>query len=263
MTTDFGLRDPYVAEMKAVIASISPETLVIDITHDVEKFNIRMGAFILAEATSFFPEETIHLAVVDPGVGGQRKPIVIQTKKGFFVGPDNGLMMLAAQSQGVQNIHEIRNAHFTLERISNTFHGRDVFAPVTAHLAKRTVTPQQLGPKVIKPQTLRFAKITSDGGKLFGEVLYIDGFGNVVTNISQDNLSQISSADFVKIGTVSGLQKLKIVKAYAELPEGELAALLGSHNYLEITVNKGNAALKLKMRAGDKITLQLQQEKLS
>ncbi len=136
LTSDFGLKDPYVAEMKGVILTINPKATIIDVTHSVEKFNIGVGAFMLASAAPFFPKGTIHLAVIDPGVGTERRAILIQTKKGFFVGPDNGVLILAAQNQDIEHIYEISNPKFMLPQVSSTFHGRDVFAPAAAHLDK-------------------------------------------------------------------------------------------------------------------------------
>src|SRR3989337_251787 len=125
LTTDFGLRDPYVAEWKAAILGISANTVIVDVTHEVEKFNIRMGAYVLASAAPYFPKGTIHVAVVDPSVGTQRRPLLIQTGQGFFVGPDNGVLVLAAERQGIKSIHEITNQRLMLPHVSSTFHGRD------------------------------------------------------------------------------------------------------------------------------------------
>src|SRR5208283_4092285 len=130
LTSDFGLKDPYVAEMKGVILTINPKAALIDITHEVEKFNIRMAAFMLASAAPYFPQGTIHMAVVDPGVGTQRRAILIQTKRSVFVGPDNGILILAAQPRGIEHAYQLTNPKFMLPKISNTFHGRDIFASV-------------------------------------------------------------------------------------------------------------------------------------
>ena len=129
LTSDFGLKDPYVAEMKGVILNINPKATLIDITHNVEKFNIRLASFMLASAAPYFPKGTVHLAVVDPGVGTERRPILVQTSKGFFVGPDNGVLMVAAQSQGIEHVHELLNPNLMVPETSDTFHGRDIFAP--------------------------------------------------------------------------------------------------------------------------------------
>jgi len=136
LLTDFGLKDPYVAEMKAVILSICPEAWIVDVSHMVKKFDVRMGAFILAQAAPYFPAGTVHVAVVDPGVGTERRPIIVEAKRSFYVGPDNGVLMLSAKREGILHIYEIKNRKYMLQKISRTFHGRDVFSPVAAHLAR-------------------------------------------------------------------------------------------------------------------------------
>ena len=136
LTTDFGLRDPYAAEMKAAILGICPAATIIDVTHEVEKFNVRMGAYILASAARHFPKGTIHVAVVDPEVGTQRQPLLIQTNNGFLIGPDNGLIALASEREGIVEVRQITNRRLMLPQVSNTFHGRDLFAPAAAHLCQ-------------------------------------------------------------------------------------------------------------------------------
>ena len=150
LTSDFGLKDPYVAEMKGVILTINPKASTVDITHDVEKFNIRMAAFMLASAASYFPKGTVHLAVVDPGVGTERRAILVQTNWGFLVGPDNGLLMLAAQSQGIEHIYELSNPTLMLPKASHTFHGRDIFAPAAAYIDIGT-KPSEFGSEIDDP----------------------------------------------------------------------------------------------------------------
>ena len=162
LTSDFGLKDPYVAEMKGVILTINPKATLIDITHEVEKFNVRMAAFMLASAAPYFPKGTVHLAVVDPGVGTQRRAIIVQTKKGFFVGPDNGVLILAAQNQGIEHVYELANPKFMLPKVSSTFHGRDIFAPAAAHL-DIGVQPSDFGPEIKDPVKPEFANQKNRG----------------------------------------------------------------------------------------------------
>ena len=187
LTSDFGLKDPYVAEMKGVILTINPKATLIDITHEVEKFDVRMAAFILASAAPYFPQGTVHLAVVDPGVGTQRRAIIIQTKKSFFVGPDNGILILAAQNQGIEHVYQITNPTFMLPKISSTFHGRDIFAPAAAHLDKG-VPPKEFGPEIKDLTKPEFASVKQTNGSLIGEVIHIDGFGNIITNITEKDI---------------------------------------------------------------------------
>lgn len=254
LTTDFGLRDPYVAEMKAVILTISPNTKIVDITHQIEKFNIRMGAYALAAASPYFPKGTIHVVVVDPGVGTERKAILVQTKQGCFIGPDNGVLALAAKSQGIEHTYKITNPKLMLPKISNTFHGRDIFAPAAAHLAKRT-PPSEFGPEIHKIVTPKFAKITKRKNTLTGEVIHIDGFGNIVTNFKEKELESMGVKTTVNLKLKNTKLKLRLCKAYAEVKPQKPLAIIGSHNFLEVSINQGNAAEVFKTKVGDKVTL--------
>ena len=249
LTSDFGLKDPYVAEMKGVILTLSPNATLVDITHGVEKFNIRMGAFMLASAAPYFPKGTVHLAVVDPGVGTERRAILIQTKLGFFVGPDNGVLTLATQNQGIEHIYELDNPKFTLPKASCTFHGRDVFAPAAAHL-DLGVKPFKFGPEVKDPVNPEFAIVRQRNDSFIGEVLYVDSFGNIVTNISSTEIAQAKTIN-VKIKELS--LKFTFGKTYAQAKPQEPIALFGSRGFLEIALNQANAAEKFHLKAGDKI----------
>lgn len=252
LMTDFGLKDPYVAEMKAAILGICPKVVIVDVTHEIAKFNIRMGAYVLASAASYFPDGTVHVAVVDPGVGTQRRAIVIRTKQSYFVGPDNGILILAAAKQSIKSIHELTNPRFMMPKVSSTFHGRDVFAPTAAHLLNG-VKPAEFGPEVREATKAEFAKVTRKNGMLFGEVLHIDGFGNIITNINQKEIAQNRVKGEVNVELTGNNLKLKFCKAYGETKPRETLILIGSHGFLEISVNKGNAAEKFKTKAGDTI----------
>ena len=242
--------------MKAVILTICPNATIVDITHEIEKFNIRMGAYVLSSAALYFPEGTIHVAVVDPGVGTRRRPVLIQTQQGFFVGPDNGLLILAAEHQGIKSVHEITNLQLILPRVSSTFHGRDVFAPAAAHLANG-VHPTEFGREIrdaVKPE---FTKATLRKDGLVGEVLHVDNFGNIITNIGEKEIASIRTKDVVNVELSNKKWKLKLCKAYGEAKPQEPLALIGSHNYLEIAINQGNAAAEFKTKPGDKIKISL------
>ena len=256
LITDFGLKDPYAAEMKAAILSICPNAVIVDITHEIATFNIRMGAFVLASAVPYFPKGSVHVAVVDPGVGTRRRPIVIQTQRSFFVGPDNGLLVLAAEKQGILRIHELTNPRFMLPKVSNTFHGRDIFAPAAAHLLNG-VKPAEFGPEIRGAAKSEFAKVTRKKGALVGEVLHVDGFGNIITNINEKEMAQRHVKGAVSVELASYKLKLKLGKAYGEAEPQEPLALIGSHDFLEIALNQGNAAEKFKTKPGDKIKLLL------
>lgn len=254
LTTDFGLLDPYVAEMKAVILTINPEAKIIDVTHQIEKFNIRMAAFILSAAAPYFPKNTVHVGVVDPGVGTGRKPILIETRRSFFVGPDNGILVLAAKKEGIRHIYEISSKSVMLDKVSQTFHGRDVFAPAAAHLSMG-FPPSKVGPEIHKIVAPEFAKIVRNKSAIIGEILHVDGFGNIITNIDEKDLKQAGVRGEIDIEFAESRMRLKLCKAYAEVKLRQPLAIIGSHGFLEISVNQGNAAEIFHVKAGDKVTI--------
>jgi S-adenosylmethionine hydrolase len=256
LTTDFGLKDPYVAEMKAVILGICPEAVIVDVTHEVPKFDVRTGAYMLASATPYFPKGTIHVAVVDPGVGTKRRPLLIQTGQGFFVGPDNGILTLAAEKQGIISIREITNPKLMRPHVSSTFHGRDVFAPAAAHLAAG-VSPAEFGPEIQDVVEPDFAKVAFSKGALIGEVLHVDGFGNIITNVTEQELERLKVRDSIVVEVAEHRIKTRFCRTYAETKPGEALALIGSQGYLEIAVNQGNATEKFKVQLSDKVRLLL------
>jgi hypothetical protein len=253
LTSDFGLKDPYVAEMKGVILTINPEVTLIDITHEIEKFNVRMAAFTLASAAPYFPDGTVHLAVVDPGVGTTRRAIVIRAKKGFFVGPDNGVLVLAAQNQGIEQVYQIANSKFMLPKVSITFHGRDIFAPAAAYLEKG-VDPAEFGSEVKDLVTPGFATVQHGKGSLTGEVLNVDGFGNIITNITE-NHAAFMEGEAVKAELSHASLSLEFGKTYAQAKPKEPILLIGSHGFLEIALNQASAAEKFQAKAGDKVKI--------
>jgi S-adenosylmethionine hydrolase len=252
ITSDFGLKDSYVAQMKGVILSINPKATLVDLTHGVEKFNIRHGAFILASAAHFFPKGTVHLVVVDPGVGTVRRPIVIQTKHAFFVGPDNGVLMLSAQNQGIEHIYQILNSEFILPHVSNTFHGRDVFAPVAAYL-DNGITTAAFGPEIVNAVKPKFATVKRKANCFIGEILHIDDFGNIVSNITA---CKESFAKAVRVKLSNQSVHLLFCKTYGQAKGKQAIALFGSHGFLEIAVNQGSAAEKFSAKIGDPIEVE-------
>jgi len=251
--TDFGTKDNYVASMKGVILSINPNCTLIDITHHVKPQDIREGAFILANTYSYFPKGTIHLSVVDPGVGGPRKPILIVTRDYFFVGPDNGLFTLVAPKEKVNQVISLTNKKFFLPQLSTTFHGRDIFAPVAARLSLG-VKPKEFGEEIKSWAKLDFEAPIIKGKELIGEVFHIDSFGNIISNINEQPFAKfVKSCPFIiKVGkrTIHDLKK-----GYWEGKKNELIALFGSGGFLEISVREGNAQKRLKVKKGDRIIL--------
>jgi len=255
LTTDFGSRDPYVAEMKAVILGISPNATIVDITHQIEKFNVRMGAYVLAAASPYFPKGTVHVVVVDPGVGTERQPIIVETKKCCFVGPDNGVLALAAKSIGGEvHVHRITNREFMLPKVSSTFHARDIFAPAAAHLANGRC-PAELGPEIHQMISPQFARIVRRKDVLEGQVVHVDDFGNIITSFTEKELEtmKIKGDVHVKVGNVA--LKLKLCKAYGDVEKAQPLAIIGSHDFLEISVNQGSAANIFNTRVGDKVVI--------
>jgi S-adenosylmethionine hydrolase len=254
LTSDFGLVDPYIAEMKGVILTINPNTVIVDITHGIVKFNIVMGAFTLSSATPYFPKGTIHLAVVDPGVGTKRRAIIIQTKQAIFVGPDNGLLILAAGNQGIEHIYQLTNPKFMLPETSSTFHGRDVFAPAAAYLEKG-IKPERFGPEILEPVRPEFAQVKHEDGSIIVRVLHIDSFGNIITNINKAEIVQNGIKEAINIQTPKHQLKLRLKKTYGETKPNEPLALIGSHGFLEIALNRGNAAEKYQAKVGMEIAI--------
>ena len=253
LLTDFGLVDSFVAEMKAVIFSTSENVQVVDISHQVEKFDISMGAFLLNGAVEYFPDGTIHVAVVDPGVGSNRRGIVVETERAVFVGPDNGLMIPAARSQKILHVYELTNRSFMRNEISATFHGRDIFAPVAAHLANGKL-PKEFGHEVLDFVDSPFPSAKIEGKYWVSEVVYVDGFGNIVTNLSRDLLKNSLSE---KISLyVGGRQfSIRFVRTYSDLRVGEVGALFGSHGFLELACREKSAAARLRVNRGVPVRL--------
>ncbi|MGB9134676.1 MAG: SAM-dependent chlorinase/fluorinase [Candidatus Bathyarchaeia archaeon] len=254
LLSDFGLKDPYVAEMKAVILDKCPDAKIVDISHEVGKFDIRMGAFILASAAPYFPEGTVHVAVVDPSVGTQRRPVIVETGRGFFVGPDNGVIMLAALREGLTHVYVIENSRFMLPRVSRTFHGRDVFAPTAAHLALG-VDASEFWREIRDYMMPEFANPVLKENTMFGEVLHVDDFGNIITNISSDTMKKLTFHENESLQAKLGKKTatLRLCSAYGEVAKGKPLLILGSHDFLEISVNQGNAARLFGIKRGDLI----------
>ena len=254
LTTDFGLKDPYVAEMKAVILSIGSDVIIVDISHQVQKFNVRMAAFILASASPYFPSGTVHVAVVDPRVGTKRRAICIEGKHSFYIGPDNGLLALAAKREGMKHVHEITNRKYMLPKPSGTFHGRDIFAPVAANLANG-VSPKEFGAEITGIVVPMFARATRKKCTLEGEVIHVDDFGNVITNLAEKEFEKMKTKRVINIRIKNTRLKLNLCRAYGQVKEREPLAIIGSHGFLEISTNRANASKILKVNIGDKITL--------
>ncbi len=253
MMTDFGLADPYVGVMKGVIADIAPECAIIDLTHEIQPQNILQGSFLLSATFRQFPEGTIFLCVIDPGVGTSRRPVLVSAWNAFFIGPDNGLFGFLIEAPDKQVTH-LTNPAFFRHPVSHTFHGRDIFAPVAAHLA-------HLGPRILPElgetrDTLvdiegRLPVKTTDG--IEGTVVHIDRFGNLITNIPASRLTPLMNAGPGKIRITFRNRVLTLLKTFAEAPPHEPCTLIGSTSHLEIFVRNANAKEILKADIGEKV----------
>jgi S-adenosylmethionine hydrolase len=254
LLTDFGLRDAYVGAMKGVIMGICPTAEIVDISHDVSRHDIREGAFLLSQVSPYFPEGTIHLVVIDPGVGTARRRIAVKGRRCLYVGPDNGVLFPAIKVEGVEEAVEIKEERFMLPNPSATFEGRDVFAPVAAHLAKG-VNIGDLGPEIQGLVEPSFAEPNVKGGTIFGEVVHIDCFGNIVTNISRGLLEKFKVVEGIYLDcNVGGVSKvLRFCKAYGEVPVESPLIVEGSSGFIEVSVNQGSAMELFKAVVGSKV----------
>jgi S-adenosylmethionine hydrolase len=238
LTTDFGLRDPFVGIMKGVLLSICPSARLVDLTHDVEPQDILAGSLALEAALPFFPRGTVHLAVVDPGVGSARRALAVRAGGYYLVGPDNGLFTFALDGAGWTAV-SVTAPEYRLAEVSRTFHGRDVFAPAAAYLAAG-VPLERLGPAVFDPERVRRPGCHLEGGELVGEVLAADRFGNLITSIPAARLAEIAGPGGVAL-EVAGRRLRGPVGAYAEGGDGEPTVIVGSTGRLEIFVRAGSA----------------------
>ena len=241
LTSDFGLQDYYVGAMRGALLRLAPEARLVDLSHCIPPQDLLAGAWVLRHAAAEFPPGTIHLAVVDPGVGSARRPLVLESGGFVWVGPDNGLFSFALQTPGWQ-AYEIAHPDLRSPRLSATFHGRDLFAPVAARLA--TGFPvREVGPPVKNPVRLQEAAPHREGGALVGQVLHVDRYGNLTTNIPAAEVA--SWAAGWRLCLKDGQRLTQVCHTYADAPPGTLLALIGSAGLLEIAVNGGSAARRL------------------
>lgn len=252
LTTDFGLRDSYVAQMKGTILSIALRVTVVDVTHAINRHSIVQGAFVVADVWRMYPDGTAHVAVVDPGVGTDRRPIALEVDGQYFVGPDNGIFSRVLDAAARENLTwrgvVLTNRDYWRARaVSTTFHGRDIFAPAAAHLVNGTHL-SHLGDPLTDPVRLTLPSMRTEPGNVAGEIIYVDGFGNCVSNIPASALPPASTPGVqVACGRLTGLP---FVTTYGMAPEGAPLALIGSHGYLEIAIRRGNAAADFGVDAG-------------
>jgi hypothetical protein len=249
LTTDFGEDGYYLGAMRGVLLSVCPDATLVDITHNITPFSPLEGSFVLSQATRTFPPGTVHLAVVDPGVGGLRKAIFLEHGGSYYVGPDNGLFTPFLREAGA--VYRIREEEAALPNRSNTFDGRDLFAPVAARLA-RGEDPEILGETTLQVARLHIPRPRRENGALVGQVLYHDHFGNLITNIRDADLEAYGPDCEVWVGTY---RMPSLVTTYEDAILGEAIALVGSSGHLEVAVSRGNAAAQLGVGKGERVRI--------
>ena len=252
LTTDLGYQDPFVGIMKGVIAAINLRAQVVDLSHGVPAQNVVAGALILQHSVRYFATGTIHVVVIDPGVGSARKPILIEHEGSYFVGPNNGVLSLALEGKPPEHIIELTNADYHLQHISKTFHGRDIFAPVAAHLSLG-VPPMEFGRPLDTLVNLFMPQIVRGENRVDGEIIYADGFGNLFTNIRERDLTALPR-ERLQVG-LAGVALGGLVTTYAGASAGEFACLFNSWGLLEIAINEESAMQRTGAKIGDKVTV--------
>lgn len=248
LTTDFGPSSRYVAAMKGVILSLNPQVRLMDLTHTIPPQNVRAGAFALAETAPFFPPETIHVAVVDPGVGSLRRIVYARIGHQQFVAPDNGLLSRLAARTNPSKIVNIDDPQFWLPGVSSTFHGRDIMAPVAARLSLG-LSPDELGRPIEQLSELTWPEVRKMAQRIDGEVIEVDSFGNLITNITRDMLKGVPTDESVTI-TCDEHATQGIFKAYSDQPAMTLVALLSSSGNLELAIVDESASMMLGVKVG-------------
>ena len=259
LTTDFGLNDHFIGVLKGVILEIIRDVEIVDICHSVQAFDVLDGALTIAQAYSYFPSGTVHLVVIDPGVGSARRPILATSERHHFVAPDNGVLSLIYGREERMSVRHINAEHYYQQPVSNTFHARDIFAPVAAYLAKG-VDGAKFGEEITDFVRFNAPKPKpADGKTLRGVVLKVDRFGNLVTNITPQDAPMLFEAEPAPFKLVVGKREInEIHQNYAEGAPGEVFGILGSMGYLEIAANRGSAAQLVGATKGSEVSIVLE-----
>ena len=250
LLTDFGLVDNFVGVMKGVMLKVNPLVNFVDLSHNVDPQDIFGGTLLLKSSFKFFSKGTIFLVVIDPGVGSRRKPIIVKTRNYLFVAPDNGVLSFTAKENGIKQIVEIKNDKYLLKSLSSTFHGRDIFAPVAAHLAKGKKL-DDFGPAIKRMVQLNFPRPKISKRSLIGEIIYIDRFGNLVTNIDKPLFKKFVGFKKFKIKIKNELID-KLSHSYVQTKPGLPLVIFGSFDFLEISLNKASAKDYFEAKRGDR-----------
>lgn len=257
LTTDFGYKDPFAGMMKGAIYSINDSAIIVDISHGIERQNILEGAFIISNAYRYFPEGTVHVVVVDPGVGSTRRPLLIYSAGHYFVGPDNGIFSMIIEKDRHSMVIEVTEERYFLKDVSSTFHGRDIFAPVAAWLSKGFATGS-FGRIIDDFKEIKIPDVEKKQSSVRGVIIYIDSFGNIITNISSSIVDEVLQPGVLSSNVQVAIYGHKISgirKCYAETKEGELGAIINSFNLIEIFSYMGNAAQVLNAKKGDVVEM--------
>ena len=257
LITDFGLEDPFVGVMKGVMLGIAPEVHILDITHCVPSHNVLQASLVLRASYRFFPKGTIHVVVVDPGVGSSRCPILVVTQSYYFIGPDNGVLSLACELEDQAQIFHLTSQKYFLNPVSQTFHGRDIFSPVAAWLSRGTA-PDLLGARIPSLVKLDFPRVRRKGNTLVATVLHTDKFGNLVTNISSQDIPTLEKHSLDFVIQLGDRDDFSITSSYAEASPGEIFSIWGSSGLLEISMNQASAAETLSVEEGQEFVIVLQ-----
>jgi hypothetical protein len=253
-TTDFGLRDHFVGIVHGVVLNIHPETRIVDVCHSIPSFDVLDGAWTIAQSYRFFPPRSVHVVVVDPGVGSARRPILAETDEHIFIAPDNGILSLVEAREPKFTVRHITAERYFLQPVSQTFHGRDIFAPVAGWLSKG-VAPSEFGPEISDYSRLPLPPVEHvAANSLRGVVLKVDKFGNLITNLSEQEAPALFSAIPPKVKLlIAGQTITHVLRSYAEGGDEEFFAIVGSSGYLEIAARQASAAERLSAGVGTPI----------
>jgi S-adenosylmethionine hydrolase len=256
LTTDFGYQDPFVGIMKGVILAINPEAQVIDLSHGVPPQNVMAAALILQHSIRYFPTGTIHVVVVDPGVGSARRPILLEHDGSYFIGPDNGVLSLALERKQPNHVIHLSDLQYQLLPTSATFHGRDIFAPVAAHLSLG-VPPTEFGQPLDTFVTLFMPQLIRSEHRVEGEIIYVDVFGNLFTNIRERDLTGLSK-DHARVA-LGQVELGNLVASYSAVSGGEFSCMFNSWGLLEIALNQGDARQRTGAKIGDRVVVSVKE----
>ena len=250
-TTDFGLNDPFVGVMHGVVLNIHPDTAIVDLCHAVASYDVMDGAWTIAQSYRFFPPRTVHVVIVDPGVGSTRRPILVETENHVFVAPDNGVLSMVEARETKFTVRHVTADRYFLQPVSQTFHGRDVFAPIAGWLSKG-IAPADFGPEITDYIRLPLAQVERIGDdSLRGQVLKVDKFGNLITNIGVQDAPALFANDAPPVNIlIAGQTITRLCRSYAEAGEDEVFAIVGSSGYLEIAARQASAAERLAAGVG-------------